>query len=133
MLVPILDEHLIGLTRKLKDHLIRYGAPAAYFDHSEFDKDVSALPFLRAWHDLLTPYFMMVTDSAPSRRAFDPSDIIDFMHSMYMPYCTVWRSDRYFAGLVAPVAQRLGCRVVPRLVDLPGVLTDLSKMDSTAV
>lgn len=124
MRVP-LDEHLVRMTEKLKDHLVRYGAPAAYFGSGHFQEDVKSLPFLSLWRELLMPYLLMVTDEATTRRTLQPSDMVDFMHALYVPHCAVWRSDRYFANLVAPVAKDLGCRVVSKLVDLPKALNEI--------
>lgn len=125
MLREPLDEHLAEMAAKLRSSLARYGAPPAYFDSSSFDEDMKSISFLRLWRDLLTPYLLMVTDDAMTRRAIQPSDMVDFMHALYIPHCRVWRSDRYFANLVSPVAQNLGCRVVSKLVDLPVVLSEI--------
>ncbi len=122
MLSDVLQEQVVNLPKSLKEFLVRHGAPPAYFDHPDFNQDIRELSFMATWHDLLLPYLLMVTDASPGRRGLRESDIVDFMHALYMPHCAVWRSDRYFVGLVAPIARRLGCQVVSRLADLPDVL-----------
>lgn len=125
MLRGPLQEHLVKMATELRGNLARYGAPLAYFDNASFNEDMKSISFLRLWLDLLLPYLLMVTDDARMRRAILPSDMVDLMHALYIPHCRVWRSDRYFANLVSPVAQNLGCRVVSRLVDLPTVLDNI--------
>lgn len=126
MLMELLGGQMVSMTRTLRPHLVRYGAPDALFDVADFDRLVAALGFQSVWRDLWMSYLMMVTDDAAQRRALQPSDIVDFMHAMYMPYCAVWRSDRYFANLATPVARGLGCRVVATLAELPDVLEGLA-------
>jgi len=116
---------LLVAVRATKHHRAVRGISKAYTESSHYEEDVPSLRNAKLWEDLLTPYFTAVIDSSPMRRKLLDSDIVDFFHALYIPHCTVWRSDKYFANLAKPVAKRFGCTVVSRLADLPRALDDI--------
>jgi hypothetical protein len=120
---------LVGAAEGLKGYAARRGVPAAYTASDQYLEDVPSLRLATLWQELLTPYFRAVVDTSQMRRTLRGSDIADFLHALYIPHCAVWRSDRYFANLAAPVAKRFGCRVVSRLLDLPKVLNEILAAD----
>lgn len=123
----MLDGFLPGIVKSIKAHLVRYGVPAEYFDCAGFAEDLPKLPFAQTWRSLSEPYLLSVTDPAPTRRKIKDNDIADFTHALYMPHCAVWRTDKDYANFAAPTAKRLGCTVVRKLEELPGVLRELGR------
>jgi hypothetical protein len=53
------------------------------------------------------------------KRDVRPSDSIDLMHAMYLPYTDLWRGDRAFSAMLIKNGVNFHERVVPTLLDLP--------------
>jgi hypothetical protein len=53
------------------------------------------------------------------------SDFADAVHSMYAPYVTLFRADRYMAPYVEKQVHPRGGKVVSRLDELPGAVENL--------
>lgn len=122
-MAPFLDELIVSMAKDKGGLYVKYGAPAAYFDSPHFEADVRQLPSLALWRDLMEKYLLDVTEAAPKRRTeLLDSDIVDALHALYLSRCAVWRTDKYFFSLAAPIAKKRGHRVVRLLTELPAVL-----------
>jgi superoxide dismutase, Cu-Zn family len=62
------------------------------------------------------------------KRPIKRSDVIDFIHAMYLPHSDLWRGDRASGDLLIKHRVNFSDRIVPRLADLPTrVESELSK------
>ncbi|MBW8311125.1 MAG: hypothetical protein K0M64_03730 [Rhizobium sp.] len=52
------------------------------------------------------------------------SDFADAVHTMYAPYVTIFRTDRYMAPIVSKQVSAYGTHVVRRLLDLPDAIEE---------
>ena len=62
---------------------------------------------------------MSVSDNM---RKIRDSDAGDILHSFYIPYVDIFRTDGYFANLTGGIAQKFECQVLNNLEKLPGVI-----------
>lgn len=96
-----------------------------YINSNSLLKDLPRFRFVSFYRELMEEFLWKVIDNASNQRTLKESDGADILHSLYAPYCSVWRTDKPFSHFVEPVARKYDCIVVRRLVDLPDVLHQL--------
>lgn len=74
--------------------------------------------FVRSVHSAIRD----VTSETP--RQAKASDFADGVHAMYAPYVDIFRADSYMANHVRRCVARHGTTVVPKLTQLPSVISD---------
>lgn len=61
----------------------------------------------------------------PNARTPSKSDFVDAVHSIYAPYVSVFRADKYMAPIVASLASTFDVKVISNLRDVPSTVRDL--------
>jgi hypothetical protein len=60
---------------------------------------------------------------------FEPSDLVDLAHAMYLPLADLWRGDRRFSGALIRKNAPYADRIVVSLLELPDRIS--ARLDST--
>ncbi|MHC8304094.1 hypothetical protein [Pseudomonas sp. PB3P13] len=55
-------------------------------------------------------------------RAMKSSDFVDVIHALYIPYVSYFRADKHMCGVLQPLAQRFGTKVVASPAKLTAAL-----------
>ena len=83
---------------------------------------VLTIPYIRFLSEALPEY--MFSNAGLRDRGRTPlrGDGGDMAHAIHIPYCDLWRGDRYFASFVKQHTSAGHCTIVPGLTDLPDAI-----------
>lgn len=66
-----------------------------------------------------------VKENVRSGRTRVPSDVVDIFHSAYLPFCDLWRGDRWFSNALTEAKVSGFEKIVVRITDLPDRIEQL--------
>lgn len=81
--------------------------------------------FPQYFFDVFDAYFH--TQLGPSPRTWKKSDIGDTHHALFIPHSDLWRGDRAFCNILIENDVRFSDRIVPKLLDLPNRIEELTQ------
>lgn len=90
---------------------------------SERDDLVLSIPYVRFLSQALPEYVLSNAGIRSPGRSPSRSDGGDMAHAIHIPFCDLWRGDRYFASFVKQHTSTGECTIVRLLTDLPAAIT----------
>lgn len=115
--VAYVGKDLKILTRERISEIKRFlKSPVDFSGYSLVDSDHASLV-----NDQFNANASAFVNSTVQKQAMDfsQSDIGDILHSLYLPFCDLWRGDRRFSSVLRIADVPFSRRIVSNLLDLP--------------
>lgn len=97
-----------------------HGVQKTEWENLIINSKIGDLPSFDSWGRLMEDYFLSNSKPSQNRRKMKPSDHADLLHSHYIPYVNLFRSDGYMAPLFSKIGKEYGTRIIsslPKLLD----------------
>lgn len=112
---------------RVRDALARHGVDAASF-YNQLDADGRLAEFWRRIPSVTVPLELEIASARNAKtRAVDSNDLRDkSLYRTSVPYANILVTEKYWCDRLrhAKLDKRFGCRVLPRLADLPAALVE---------